>query len=153
MYSLYDVYSYTKGTIVKSLGQEYSTLDITNLRILLMSNLSSYKLLDGDSTNIINNSSISSLMTKSQQELIELLELSSSNNYNVGSMYELDLILLVLLNANVEYNAQSSIMNLLKSSSSNYVYQMFNVEVLPSDIMNNIVLQTTNLNSLISTII
>lgn len=54
MYSLEDVLSRFREEIVKSVGQEYSNLNIEFLNLLLVSDMRSFNMLSEDSMNITN---------------------------------------------------------------------------------------------------
>lgn len=54
MYSLNDILSYNKKTIIRSVVIEHSSLDITNLRLILVSNLRLFNMLDTSLMNITN---------------------------------------------------------------------------------------------------
>lgn len=92
MYTLYDVYSYTRDNIIKSIGLEYDKLDIISLRILLINNLVQFNKLNENSIEVIKDNTFWSLISNSHQELLLLLNDHNPNNF----CCELDLILLNL---------------------------------------------------------
>lgn len=141
MYTLYDVFSYNRDVIVKSLGIEYSEINTTTLRMLLIHNLKLYSLLDRDSIDVSNDTNFYNLLQLSSEEL--LLN-SDSNLYNLNNykMYMLDLVLLTL-------NTESS-NNLVYKYGSEYARSMLNIQLFPKEIMYKIILSTTDRDLLVS---
>ena len=111
-YSLYDVYSYSRQRIIESIGTEYSTLDILSLRVLLINNLTQFKLLDVESTDII---------TKDPKFLISVQNELYRDElyYSDNNMYELDKILLFI-------NTNESI-DLVRKYGSEYIRNIINI--------------------------
>lgn len=87
MYSLYDIYGYNRDKILNSIGLEYSQLNINDLRMLLIYQLQTFKLLELDSNNVVLNDRFWNLIQLNQEQL------TLSPKYN-SNMYEIDLILL-----------------------------------------------------------
>ena len=122
MYTLYDVFSYSREKMLKSLGSEYVSLNTADLRMLLIINLRVFNLLDQDSVNVANSLEFVTLISQS----------SISRPLNYNSMYMLDLVLLIINN--------KSSLNLVSNYGSNYsksLASFLNKIDLSSVILNN----------------
>ena len=135
IYNLYDIFSYRINSLMKSLKLEYQ-LDRRECTMVVIRRLLLEHKLDEDSHSVALNAKFCLMLMQPLDILYE------SKYYERDSMYELDIILL-------EVDTDAS-RRLISKYGSQAAYKYVKPEIFPREIMKKIILNTTDLQTLIN---